>query len=100
MISYMREALLNTDLYTHPMRIIDTDYDNFLIFYSCRDEERDPNEEVTPSMADFLIDSKELFGYTRKQLLKQSMERHMDNDRFIQFQDRLLEDLEAHDFKD
>ena len=56
MINFIREALSNTDLYAHPMRIIDTDYDNFLIFYSCREETRDPNEEITPSMAHFLMD--------------------------------------------
>jgi hypothetical protein len=62
MIDFMREALSNTDLYLHPMRIIDTDYDNFLIFYSCRDEQRDPKDEETPLMAHFLMDMKEKFG--------------------------------------
>ena len=30
--------------YQHPMHVLDTDYENFLITYSCREEDRIPND--------------------------------------------------------
>jgi|DEB0MinimDraft_12_1074336.scaffolds.fasta_scaffold26117_2 hypothetical protein len=37
---HMSHTMENKDRYLHPMVVVDTDYEDYLVLYKCREEER------------------------------------------------------------
>lgn len=82
---HMHEAVMTYDRYLHPMQIIDTDYDNFMYVYTCREEERIPQEhdDTDTFLDDWRIDNEEGIPLPPKRLAKDTILKNLNNQRYL-----------------
>lgn len=69
----IEHALDNGDRYAHPFTVIDTDYDNYLLTYKCREEFRmnKEHDELNPDMENFRLMMEEFDDEKHPRMLAQ-----------------------------
>lgn len=79
--------------YTHPFQVLDTDYDTYLLTYSCREELRVPHHES--NMDDFITDNEsyrkliEEYDHSPEMLAKRIIEIYWMDPRFQVLKEKL-----------